>query len=66
MYRCICGKEFDKPNSFNAHKSHCKEHFINKYGSDKEFISLNSERGTKGAIAKAKNSKQNKQAELDL
>ncbi len=65
MYKCICGKEFDKPNSFNAHKSHCKLHFLNKYGSDKEFISLNSERGLKGATAKAKNSKQRKQVELD-
>lgn len=26
MYKCKCGKEFDKPNSFNAHKSHCKIH----------------------------------------
>lgn len=65
MYRCICGKEFEKPNSFNAHKSHCREHFINKYGSDKEFVSLNSERGIKSAIAKSKNTKQRKQVELD-
>ena len=25
-YICECGKEFDKPNSFNGHKSHCKVH----------------------------------------
>ena len=23
IYKCICGREFDKPNSFNGHKSHC-------------------------------------------
>lgn len=31
MYTCICGKTFDKPNSFNGHKSHCKVH-LNKTG----------------------------------
>lgn len=25
-YICECGKEFQKPNSFNGHKSHCKIH----------------------------------------
>lgn len=24
IYKCKCGKEFDKPNSFNAHKSMCR------------------------------------------
>ena len=32
-YKCICGRTFDKPNSFNGHKSHCKEHQIAKHGS---------------------------------
>lgn len=27
VYQCECGKTFDKPNSFNAHKSNCKVHF---------------------------------------
>ena len=31
IYRCICGKEFTAPNSFNGHKSHCKQHQISKY-----------------------------------
>ena len=26
MYKCECGKEFEKPNSFNGHKSHCLIH----------------------------------------
>lgn len=26
FYKCECGKEFTKPNSFNGHKSHCKIH----------------------------------------
>ena len=25
-YRCVCGREFDKPNSFNGHKSNCLIH----------------------------------------
>ena len=32
-YECICGKKFDNPQSFNGHKSHCKKHQLNKYGS---------------------------------
>ena len=32
-YVCICGKEYNNPQSFNAHKSHCKVHQISKYGS---------------------------------
>lgn len=31
-YTCICGKQFQNPQSFNAHKSHCRQHLINKYG----------------------------------
>lgn len=27
IYKCECGKEFTKPNSFNAHKSNCRIHF---------------------------------------
>lgn len=26
LYRCECGREFTKPNSFNGHKSQCKIH----------------------------------------
>ena len=31
-YKCECGKIFTSPNSFNGHKSGCKEHHIAKYG----------------------------------
>lgn len=31
-YVCICGREFDNPQAFNGHKSHCKKHQLNKYG----------------------------------
>ena len=31
-YKCICGREFDNSQAFNGHKSHCKEHQLNKYG----------------------------------
>ena len=27
IYQCECGKTFEKPNSFNAHKSNCRIHF---------------------------------------
>lgn len=35
MYKCECGKEFEMVNSFNGHKSHCKIHMLNKYGTEK-------------------------------
>lgn len=37
-YLCECGLEFDNPNSFNGHKSHCKTHQIKKHGS---LVNLN-------------------------
>lgn len=30
---CECGKEFDNPQRFNGHKSHCVTHHLFKYGS---------------------------------
>lgn len=32
-FQCKCGKEFNNPQSFNGHKSHCKAHQLAKYGS---------------------------------
>ena len=26
IYKCECGREFNKANSFNGHKSHCEIH----------------------------------------
>jgi hypothetical protein len=34
---CVCGEEFDNPQKFNSHKSHCKVHYIHKYGSLAEY-----------------------------
>lgn len=34
---CVCGEEFDNSQKFNSHKSHCKEHYIHKYGSLAEY-----------------------------
>lgn len=30
MFKCECGKEFENPQSFNGHKSHCKIHALAK------------------------------------
>lgn len=30
-YKCVCGKTFTNSQSFNGHKSHCKEHQLKKY-----------------------------------
>ena len=34
---CVCGAEFDNSQKFNSHKSHCKEHYLHKYGSLIEY-----------------------------
>ena len=34
---CVCGAEFDNSQKFNSHKSHCKEHYLHKYGSLTEY-----------------------------
>lgn len=33
IYTCECSKQFTNPQSFNGHKTHCKEHNLIKYGS---------------------------------
>lgn len=38
---CECGKCFTNPQSFNGHKSHCKEHFLSKYHSLIEYNLMN-------------------------
>jgi very-short-patch-repair endonuclease len=47
MFKCECGKEFTNPQSFNGHKSHCKVHYIAKYGGTLEWeqnVELNATR----------------------
>lgn len=36
-FQCECGKVFYSSQSFNGHKSHCKEHHIAKYGGLTEY-----------------------------
>ena len=45
MFKCECGKEFEKSTSFNAHKSNCKAHYIAKYGSDEKWNEVKAKRG---------------------
>ena len=37
-YTCECGKSFDDPQSYNGHKTHCREHYLAVYGTDKKYI----------------------------
>jgi hypothetical protein len=34
---CVCGAQFNNSQKFNSHKSHCKEHYLHKYGSLTEY-----------------------------
>lgn len=60
-YICICGKEFDNPQAFNGHKTHCRIHQLNKYGSLEKMISSNAKAaktGRAGLTLKLKNKKE--------
>lgn len=37
MFKCECGREFENGQSFNGHKSHCRIHYLAKYGNDKKY-----------------------------
>lgn len=37
IYNCICGKEFDNPQKFNGHKSHCKINLLSKGYTEKDI-----------------------------
>ena len=37
IYKCVCGKVFNNPQSFNGHKANCKQHQINKYGNLEKY-----------------------------
>lgn len=64
-YICICGKEFTSSQAFNAHKSHCKKHFINKYGSEEKLNEVNKLRSINAAHSLVINNiEKQKQAEL--
>ena len=59
QYICECGRIFDRPNSFNGHKSHCKIHFQAAGKEDirelnKEAISSKTSESLKARNAKKK------------
>ena len=63
-YICECGKEFEKSNNFNAHKSHCKIHFEAKYENLDYYNQFHKERALK--IKKTAVEKANIKKEQDL
>lgn len=54
-FKCECGKEFDNPQSFNGHKSHCKDHQLVKYGSLEKLDLANKTRSKAGGVTNSKN-----------
>ena len=56
-YVCECGREFEKPNSFNAHKRHCKVHQVIKYGSLDHVHQVDSQIGQKSSAHAAEKRK---------
>lgn len=66
MYICECGKEYTNSQSFNGHKSHCKEHQMIKYGNLDTF-NVNHQKRSKLAYTGRQNKfLQAQQQKLDL
>ena len=63
-FKCVCGKEFENPQSFNAHKSNCKEHFLHKYGNLDKFNEHKKNKGKRSGASRTKNVL--KQKEINL
>lgn len=55
QYKCICGKIFDSPNKFNAHKSHCREHLGEEKYLQRNYVQMK-------AMSKLGNEKKKKQS----
>lgn len=72
IYTCACGKTFNSSQSFNGHKTHCKEHHIMKYGNLLKFEDLNKQQQKAAELAKqavkqkSKDFHKAKKAELQL
>ena len=64
MYKCECGKEFNNSQSFNGHKSGCKIHQLQKYGSLDTFYTKRHEKGIKAAQTRSNQLKIKKEQEL--
>ena len=62
-YICECGKVFNNPQSFNGHKSLCKEHYLYKYGNldryntNRDTFIRNANKGSKQNSVKCRNKK---------
>ena len=54
-FQCECGKEFDNPQSFNGHKSHCSAHQLAKYGNLDKLTQANKVRSQLGGKTNSKN-----------
>ena len=54
-FRCECGKEFDNPQSFNGHKSHCRNHQLAKYGNLDKMTKATKERSIVAGKTNSKN-----------
>ena len=64
IYACICGKEFTNSQSFNSHKSLCKEHYIQKYGGLTEYEAQQEKRHKAATESLRKKADDKKQAAL--
>ena len=68
IYECICGKTFTKPNSFNGHKSNCKEHLIacGNYERRKQQLAEKGERASARKAAQREATYKEKELKLEL
>ena len=57
QFICVCGKTFTNSQSFNGHKSGCKEHHLVKYGTAETLADMRRARNSKSATTRSNRSK---------
>ena len=63
---CVCGANFDNSQKFNSHKSHCKDHYLHKYGGLAEYEAHKSAKNKAIGEALHKKAVAKKQTTLDI
>lgn len=66
MYKCVCGKKFDNPQSFNGHKAHCKQHYLKRDGNIEALKDLHTRQGISRASTILSKRKESDRKSKDL
>ena len=64
-YVCVCGREFDNPQTFNSHKGSCKIHLTQKYGSYEKYLEVHNKNHENAGIKRSQTRRNKKEKSLN-